>query len=138
MMPQEISWLMPLLLLPGIALLINASSTRYSAFQMEIHHLLSDSDRATPVALQHLHKRALMFQTALVALHLATSLFAIASLLGALLDILGAPEYIVVFVLTSIGIVALLIGAVELSREARLSHEVILSHIEKLEKDLQS
>ncbi len=39
-MDTEIIWLAPLLILPGIALLINSTSSRYATLHEEIHHWL--------------------------------------------------------------------------------------------------
>ena len=127
---DEISWLMPLLLIPGIALLIGAASTRYATFQQEVHHLLMDDMDINVDAAQHLKTRAVHFRNALVALHLSANSLAVGSIVGAVLDLTGglSPQAVVVF-FTAVGVLSLVIGTGELIRESFRSQDVLFEHL---------
>lgn len=127
---DEISWLMPLLLIPGIALLIGAASTRYATFQQEVHHLLMDDMDINEAAGAHLRARAIYFRNALVALHLSANSLAVGSIVGAVLDLTGgiSPQAVVVF-FTALGVLSLVFGTGELIRESFRSQDVVFEHL---------
>lgn len=127
---EEISFLMPILLIPGIGLLLNAASTRYSAFQAEIHHLLDDGAALPVLTHAHLRARARYFRAAFVSLHLSASVFAAGSIIGALLRLMGvnAVESLTLL-FTAFGILSLIWGTNALMRESLRSEEILIAHL---------
>lgn len=131
-MDTEIIWLAPLLILPGIALLINSTSSRYATLHEEIHHWLDGRHDEGVVRRAHLLQRARMFRNALVSLYLGVFLFALASLLGAIVDFMGGPADVVVFSIAVVGVSCLGFASAEMMRESRLSLQVIESHVDDM------
>jgi len=153
-------WITPLLLLPGVALLVMSTSLRYNRLHDELHHLEihlqpesdvgwgPDETTADVVAdglltaflpapdllarCSALLRRGRMFRDALVALYAAVALFALAALGGGLLAWHRQAAYWLVMGLTCLGIAAVLAAAVQLVRESLLSFAVLESHAEEL------
>lgn len=63
-MGSEASWLTPLLLIPGIAILIASTATRYSEVHAEIHRLLHEHSAEAKACAQHELKRSRCFRNA--------------------------------------------------------------------------
>ena len=127
-MKQEI-WAAPLLLLPGVALLIMSTSVRYTRVHDEIHHQIGGAcDRGR---LQALFGRARLFHRALVCLYISVAAFAVSSLVGGLLTLTGRPALVPVFVVTCAGIGALVLASVFLIVESVHAIDVIRDHVEE-------
>lgn len=122
---MEISFVLPLALLPGVALLIVSSAARYGQIHDEVHRLLDDADANR----DDLRRRAHYFRNALVALYLCVAFFALASLIGVLLEVLSIPSRAGVVALTSLGCLSLLYAAYQLIRETLLSLNIIEQHL---------
>ena len=88
-MSDSTPWLIPILLLPGVALLVMSTATRFGQIHNELHHLLEVDDAVTPIFWQHLSRRAMLFRNALVSLYLSIGAFVMGSLVGAVLDMAG-------------------------------------------------
>ena len=113
-MPQDVPWILPLILLPGVALLIMSTSVRYGQIHSEMHHLLdSRAEISTPFR-NHLLRRAMLFRNALVGLYVGVAVFALGSITGAVADVLAGPSDWLVIIFTCIGILCLILAAVEL------------------------
>ena len=123
----------PLVLLPGVALLVISTSTRYAQLHEEFHRLLVSTEPTTVDLARHLLARARFFRNALIALYTSVCLFALGSLVGAitLLWFEGSPA--VVQVLTFLGIVGVVYGSFQLAREALHSMNVIGKHCREIE-----
>ncbi len=122
-------WLTPLILLPGVALLIVSTSARFSRIHDEIHGLLHHEEDASPKVTEHLLARSRYFRDALVALYLCVALFSLASLLGMLAALWQAMTSAwVVLGVTAGGILCLTFSAFQLIRESLLSLEIIEEH----------
>lgn len=136
-MVQEITWVVPLLLLPGVGLLLMSTSVRYGQIHTEVHHLLEMEHSITSWFKWHLHNRAMLFRNALVALYIAAGQFATGGLIGAVMDVVSGPvaSYIAVSIFTTIGIICLVFAIIELIRESRLSLRVIESHLDAITVD---
>ncbi len=131
-------WLTPLLLLPGVALLIMSTSTRYGQIHTELHHLLEKPrDRLKVASARLLAKRSTLFRNALVSLYLSVGLLSLAGLLGGLMDLWKSAAIIIVWVLTCLAILCLLFAAVELIRESRLSLDIIQAHSAYIETEIE-
>ena len=122
-------WLTPLILLPGVSVLIMSTSARYAQIHSEIHHLLDENNSNTGKIIKHLLIRAKLFRNALVSLYSSAAFLALAGLVGCLSLIWKefTLESSVLF-LIGLGILILLFATVELIRESILSLEIIRSH----------
>lgn len=124
---MEVTFILPLVLLPGVALLIVSTSTRQGQLHDEIHRFIEKNSRRGE---NHLRQRARRFRDALIGLYLCVSIFALTSLVGVILEVLGLSSRWPIVVLTSLGCVCLLFAAYQLVRESFLS-------LESLEQDLE-
>lgn len=118
-------WLTPLILLPGVALLIVSTAARFSALQDEFHFLMEHSERRAQITARGLVRRARFYRNALVCLYSAVALFSVGSLVGGVLNV-WLPEHLwLVAALTILGIGAVVVGAAYLLRESLLSMQVV-------------
>ncbi len=113
------SWAAPLLVLPGVALLVLSTSARYMRAHDELHALAERAGSVSQVILVRLLQRGRLFRNALVALYVAAVLLALAGLAG------GAGLSSIAAGLSGGGILALVVGCVLLVREAVLSFHVL-------------
>ncbi len=121
-------WLMPLILLPGIALLILSTSSRYSRIHDELHHIGNSSGSSQKISGRILIKRAVLFRNSLILLYFCVVVFAITALCGGIMSTINVQNNILLIVLFLIGIISLIISAVLLVKEAFLSLEIIKKH----------
>jgi hypothetical protein len=70
-------WLTPLILLPGVALLIMSTSARFGQIHAEFHHLLDHTDAHAEILSRHLVLRSALYRNALISLHASVGLFAL-------------------------------------------------------------
>lgn len=121
-------WLVPLILLPGVALVALAASVRYAQLHREYDRLWEHDEDAAARLADGLIGRAERFRNALVALYVAAGLFAVAAFLGGWPPLWVAGVVWAVRALTVVGVVASLYAVVELIREASLSVEGVREH----------
>ncbi len=133
-MISTINWIMPLLLLPGVGLLLLSTSARFGQLHAEVHQLFEDEALANMTTVHHLLHRARLFRYALTALYASSAFFAMSGIFGAALDVLW-PEAAqqVVLAMAAGGAIGLLIASVLLVRESTLSLVIIESHVAALE-----
>jgi len=131
------SWLTPLLFISAPALMILSTAARYAQLHGEIHFLQDHGQAGAgrDVCNTALLKRAICFRNALVALYSAIAIFAIASLLGAIVSNWWSHALQWVAALTVVGIGAVIFAAVSLVREAVLSLRIITLHFDNLDPD---
>ena len=127
---MQVMWLMPLLILPGISLLVVSTASRFSSLHDEIHHWLEGAHDVSVMNQAHLAIRAKHFRNALVALYSSVFIFVCASLIGATLDFLGWMADPAVLAIVCIGMLTLGFATFELIRESVLSLEVIHLHVD--------
>lgn len=127
-------WLTPLILLPGFALLIVSTSARFSQLHMEFHRLLDRPDAHARILSRHLLKRSTQFRDALVALYASVALFALGSLLGAVVNLWRPKSLWVVGGATILGIACIVFAAVQLMREAMACLKITVDHAEQLQE----
>ena len=122
-------WLTPLILLPGVALLIMSTSMRFNRLHDEVHDLLDAHHEAHPTTKKNLLLRARLFRNALVSLYVCVGLFGVASLVGMLAALwYGETSAWVVLSITALGVLCMTFAAVELIRESLLAAEIIEDH----------
>lgn len=127
-------WVTPLLLLPGVALLVMSTSIRFNRLHDEVHALDEthahggDGEVVSETHLACLLLRGRLFRNALIALYLAVACFALGALVGGLLALWPQHGMVAMLVLSGTGITAVLVAAVLLVRESLLSFEVLEDH----------
>ena len=131
-MTNSTPWLIPILLLPGVALLVMSTATRFGQIHSELHHLLEVNDPVTPPFWQHLSQRAMLFRNALVSLYLSVGAFVMGSLVGAILDMAGRSSAWAVTAFAFTGILCLIFATYELILESRSSFQIITHHLNSL------
>ncbi len=126
-----LTWAAPLLILPGVGLLIMSTSARYARLHDELHFI--HDHEAGDVG--HLMRRALAFRNALVACYVAVTLLALSGLvLG--IGLATTDAHVIIeacgVALTMGGVLAVVIAATLLTREAFLSFEVLEEHARRV------
>lgn len=133
-MDQATSWLAPLLLLPGVALMLVSTAARSGQVHDELHHWLTHDPRVKLPAgvVEHMRQRSRLFRTALLCLYLTVCLLALGGVLGLVTG--SAPDLSValIAIFSGVGILTLIAAAASLARETLLSLEVIEAHLEEL------
>ena len=129
-------WLTPLILLPGVALLIVSTSARFSLLHTEFHRLMDHPDAHARILSQNLLKRSALFRDALVALYASVGLFGLGSLLGGVVNLWRPGALWVVGGATMIGIGCIVFAALQLVREAVTCLRVVVDHAERLQDAL--
>lgn len=137
MTSPAVSWLMPLILLPGVALLIMSTSARYGQIHEEIHHIIDNQERISVMYCTHLQKRATLFRNALVSLYVSVGLFVLGSIVGALLDLAAGPDDLVVIGFACIGIICLIYASAVLIQESIFSLRVIEHHLQDIQMEIR-
>lgn len=129
----EIGWILPLLLLPGVGLLIMSTSIRYNQLHDEIHHII-EIDRVPSIITEaQIRQRGRLFRNALVSLYVAVAMFVIGSMFGAILSLMDtSATEIAVVAFSCIGICCLIFASIELIRESLLSLRIFQSHMDGL------
>ena len=72
-MAEAASWVSPLLLLPGVGLLLVSTSARFEAVHENIHQLLHDESTAAGECAAHAVRRARLLSIAMSSLYFATA-----------------------------------------------------------------
>ena len=126
-------WLTPLILLPGVALLIVSTSARFGQLHQQFHDLLDHPTGHDRILGREMLKRGKLLRDALGALYSAVGLFAVGSLLGGLVHLWHPQLLWVTGVLTLVGIACVAFAAVQLIRDATLCLGVIRRNSELLQ-----
>jgi hypothetical protein len=128
-------WLTPLILLPGVALLIASTSSRFSQIHTEFHHLLEHQDSHARIVSRNLLRRSRLFRDALVSLYASVALFSLGSLLGGVVNLWRPESLWFVGGLTIIGIGCVVFASVQLIRESLLCLQIIQEHHDHVVQD---
>ncbi len=124
-------WVTPLLLLPGVALLVMSTQARYGQLHEEMHRLLEHRHHDETLA-PGLIRRGRLFKNALVCLYAACAVFGMGALLGGLADRIHLMAELVAYPLTMIGALLLVAASAMLVREASLSLLILEYHEREL------
>lgn len=122
-MEEMTSWATPLLLLPGVGLLVMSTSARYARLHDELHRHIHAKACTTPT-MQRLLLRASLFRFALLALYGSCSLLALSGLSGAI----GMPAAVPGGML-GVGVLCLVAATLVLMRETSVSLDVIKAEV---------
>ncbi|MGE0827021.1 MAG: DUF2721 domain-containing protein [Candidatus Binatia bacterium] len=129
-------WLTPILLLPGVALLTVSTAHRFGQIQAEFHRLLDHPEGHADILARSLVERARLYRDALASLYGSIGIFALASLLGGVVNLWRPESLWVVGGLTIAGIGAIVFSAVQLFRESLISLSVLQEQHLLLEESL--
>ena len=126
-------WLTPLILLPGVALLIGSTSARFGQVHTEFHHLLDHPDAHARILSRNLLERCRLFRDALASLYTSVGLFSLGSLLGGVINLWRPGSLWFVGGLIIIGIGCVVFASVQLVRESLLCLKIIQEHNDHVE-----
>ena len=121
-------WLTPLILLPGVALLIGSTSSRFDQLHSEFHRLLEHPDRRARILSRNLVLRSRLFRDALASLYVSVALFSLGSLVGAFVQFFWPTSLWVIGGFTLVGIGCLVFASLQLVRESLICLDVIRTH----------
>ena len=125
-------WLTPLILLPGVALLIMSTSARFGQIHVEFHHLLDHPDAHAKIMARHLVLRSRLFRNALISFYASVGIFALGSLVGGLVNFWNPEGLWLVGGLTLLGIGCIVYSAIMLVRESLICLQVITEHDKRI------
>ena len=116
-------WAAPLLLIPGVGLLVLSTSARFGQLHQE---LIRQQIEGHSHAVKHLCRRAHLLHRALVSFYLSIAVLAFSSLLGSLANrwfetLKWIPE-----AMTFLGVAVITFAAIQLIRESKLLITVII------------
>ena len=97
-------WLTPLLLLPGVGMMIMSTSMRFGQLHQEIHHQLSHGFKPQEKAILCLLKRAKLFRNSLLCLYICVATFSLAALIGGITAAWELNAFAITMFFTGIGI----------------------------------
>ncbi|MEO0599897.1 MAG: DUF2721 domain-containing protein [Myxococcota bacterium] len=127
-----ISWATPLLVLPGVGLMVMSTSARFARLHDELHHhihRMGCDDRTV----ERLLLRGRLFRNALLSLYAAVAMLALAGLAGGM----EMPESVSTSLLAT-GVTLLVVASGLLMRETTLSLEVIEHEVHQLPRPSES
>jgi len=129
-------WLTPLLLVPGVALLVMSTSNRFAQVHSEIHNLANRKrEKYIEKLSKNLDKRSVIFNNALISLYLSVTFLSLAGLIGGIAVIWMGNMFYIVVGLSSLGILCLVFYSLQLIRESMLTLEVIKRNCRQIEKE---
>ncbi len=131
---NEVVWMTPLILMPGVSLLILSTAARFGQIKGELDRPVADGKQGLRL-IDIIWRRALLFRRSLICLYGAIVLFTLASLLGGILEVISSPSGTVVIAMTCLGIALVVVAALMLVLETRLMyttlqirHEIVCAH----------
>jgi hypothetical protein len=128
-------WLTPLILLPGVALLIVSTSARFEQLHAEFHRLLEHPNTHAQILSRSLVRRSKLFRDALASLYVSVGVFSLGSLVGAFVHFFWPTSLWFVGGFTVIGIGCLVFAAIQLVRESIICLDVIREHNEMIREE---
>jgi hypothetical protein len=128
-------WLTPLILLPGVALLIVSTSARFGQLHAEFHRILERPNAHARILSRNLVRRSELFRDALASLYVGVGLFSLGSLVGAFVDFFWPTSVWLVGGFTIAGIGCVVFAAAQLFRESLICLTVIREHSDAVSTD---
>lgn len=106
------------MLVPGVALLVMSTSSRFAHVHSEIHNLANHKhEKDIGKLARSLDKRSVIFNNALISLYLSITFLAKASLIGEIAVIWMGNIFYIVVGLSCLGILCLVFASLQLIRE---------------------
>lgn len=132
---EMVSWATPLLVLPGVGLLLISTSARFESIHTEIHALLRHDDAGVADCARDTAARSRLLVSAMISLYIAASCLAVSALLGAL-DAGTAGDFSIASrVLLASGVVALVFATFILVMESLFTARVVRKHAREIGAD---
>ena len=131
-MQELAAWVTPLLILPGVGLLLVSTSARYEAIHVEIHALLEEGGEQAAACAAHVVRRGRLFRDAMVALYLSAAAFGTAGLVGAVSQWLGGGVHASAWLLSLLALLSLILATLQLVRESAVSLHIVRTHANEL------
>jgi hypothetical protein len=131
-------WLTPLILLPGVALLIGSTAGRFGQVHTEFHHLIDHPDDHAKIVARSLVLRSRLFRNALLGLYASVAMLALGSFAGGLVNHWRPQALWLTGAFTMAGILLVLYAAIQLVREALTCMKVVAEHGERVYEALGS
>lgn len=122
----------PLLILPGVGILVMSTSVRSGQVHEEIHRILVSSQDHGACCLPRLQRRAVHFRNALVGLYLTVALLALAGLSAGIDALMTGSGAVITVFLTCGGILILLWASAQLVLESLQSFDIVRAHLAQL------
>ena len=120
-------WAAPLLLIPGVGLLVLSTSARSGQLHEEFHRRHGERHSH---AVKHLCQRARLIHSALVSFYVSVAVLSLSSLLGTIANRWFETMEWIPQVMTFLGVAFILYAAIQLIRESKLLITVILDDAE--------
>ena len=124
-------WVTPLLLMPGVGLLVMSTQARYGLLHAELHRLIEHHPSDDTLA-RTLILRGRLFRNALVCLYGACAVFGLGALLGGVAEQNHVMAERVALPLTLVGTLLLVAASAILVWEASLSFKILEYHEREL------
>ena len=131
-MLDTFSWVTPLLLLPGVGLLLVSTSARFEAVHSEIHQLLDEHSSQVADCAAHVVRRARLLCLAMCGLYVAASALALSGLLAAVTVWHLESVHWVAWLFLAIGVASVLIASLTLTRESTFSLSIVKAHAQEI------
>ncbi|CAB5081968.1 hypothetical protein D3OALGA1CA_287 [Olavius algarvensis associated proteobacterium Delta 3] len=128
-MTESSLWISPLLILPGVALLILSTSARFNRLHDEIDQVVYGQRGGSARLIGGLLRRGRLFRDALISLYMAVALLATAGLTGMLALFSERVATWLPAGLTGVAVAAVVYSALLLIQESRLSLGIMESHV---------
>jgi len=128
-MTESSLWISPLLILPGVALLILSTSARFNRLHDEIDQMVYGQRNEDDHLIGGLLQRGRLFRNALISLYVAVALLATAGLTGVFAMFFKQVAAWLPAGLTGLAVAAVVYSALLLVQESRLSLGIMESHM---------
>ena len=125
-------WLAPIIILPGVCLLLISTAARAGQLHNEFRQLTKEKNKPSALLVESLFTRAQRFRNALAGLYLSVALFSLASLLYALIKMVTMNGLLFVLLLSFLGLLSLIFAAFELFRESLISLDLVQESREQI------
>ena len=126
-------WLTPVIILPGVCLLLISTAARAGQLHNEFRQLTKEKNKPSAFLVQSLFTRAQRFRNALAGLYLSAALFCLASLLYALIKMVSMSGFWFILLLSFFGLLSLIFAAFELFRESLISLDLVQESRQQME-----
>jgi len=120
------SWIIPFTFIPGVGMLVLSTANRLQNVSTLIREIIQSQHHVYEENLEILLQRTRLFHRALVCFYSAVGLLALAALVGSLqlsLDNLGSD---VAKLITTVGVVSVIVGTIQLIQESIISSRLLL------------
>ena len=120
------SWIIPFTFIPGVGMLVLSTANRLYNVTTLIREIIQSQRHMYEHDLSILVKRTQLFHRALICFYAAVGLLACAALIGSFNVPITVAEISMVKIITTSGIICVVIGSVQLIRESIIASRLII------------